>query len=192
MDYSNPQFAKGLKSADLEIFELLYKEYYVLLCIISERIVRNPEDAEEVVSDVFIKLWNNKDSIHTINSLKAYLIKAVQNMAINYLHRRDYKYITERIDQLPHELLTWDEDYPLGQLYEKEIGVILNREINSLPKGCREIFLLSRDEELSYKEIAQRLGITVNTVKSQMKVALSRLREILLDYLHIILIMMGL
>jgi RNA polymerase sigma-70 factor (ECF subfamily) len=192
MDYSNPQFTKGLKSADLEIFELLYKEYYVLLCIIAERIVRNPEDAEEVVSDVFIKLWNNKDSIHTINSLKAYLIKAVQNTAINYLHRHDYKHITERIDQLSLELLTWDDDYLLGQLYEKEIGIILNREINSLPKGCREIFLLSRDEELSYKEIAQRLGITVNTVKSQMKVALSRLREILQDYLHIILIMMGL
>lgn len=193
MEYPNQQPLKGLINADIETFEWLYKEYYGLLCLIAEHSIRNSEDAEEIVSDVFIKLWNNRNTIHTIHSIKAYLIKALQNTAINYIEKqKSIHSVTDSIDQFHYELLTWDKDYPLGQLYEKEIIGILNREINSLPKGCREIFILSRNEDMSYSDIALKLGISVNTVKSQMKIALSRLREILKDYLNILLLMIGL
>jgi RNA polymerase sigma-70 factor (ECF subfamily) len=86
-------------------------------------------------------------------------------------------------------LLAWDSDYPLGQLYEKDVLEILDQGINKLPDSCREIFLLSRNDDLKYADIAEKQGISVNTVKTQMKIALSRLRDNLKDYLVILLIL---
>lgn len=183
-----------LPSNEIKTFELLYKNYYVYLCCIAEQIVKNREDAEEVVADVFIKLWNKRDSADSIISIKAYLIRAVRNTALNYKEKKIFveKQATLNLELSDFEWLVWDADYPLGRLFQDEILQILKREIKLLPKGCREIFLLSRNKSLSYFDIAQKLGISVNTVKSQMKIALSRLREILKDYLTILLIFIGL
>lgn len=188
MDYSNEQLLKGLRKGDSRTFELLFKEYYVLLCTIAEHLVHNTEDAEEIVSDVFFKLWNNKKNITILSSVKGYLIKAVHNTAINFLQSKKNKDSIQNIRIAPdNELITWNRDYPLGQLYEKEIIEILNRGIQSLPKGCRDIFLLSRNDDLSYEDIAKKMNISVNTVKSQMKIALSRLRKILKTFLATII-----
>jgi RNA polymerase sigma-70 factor (ECF subfamily) len=75
----------------------------------------------------------------------------------------------------------------LGHLYEKEVLDILDQGIGKLPDGCREIFMLSRIEEMKYQDIANKLGISVNTVKTQMKIALSRLRETLKDFLPVLM-----
>jgi RNA polymerase sigma-70 factor, ECF subfamily len=188
MDYFNEQLLKGLKKGDYETFELLFKEYYVLLCTIAEHLVHNAEDAEEIVSDVFFKLWNNKENITILSSVKGYLIKAVHNTAINFLQSKKNKDSKLHISIVTdNELTTGYRDYPLGQLYEKEIIEILNKGIHSLPKGCRDIFLLSRNDDLSYEDIAKKMNISVNTVKSQMKIALSRLRKVLGIYLTTIL-----
>ena len=87
--------------------------------------------------------------------------------------------------------MAWDSDYPIGQLFEKEITEILEQGIDKLPTACRQVFLLSRDEDMKYSDIANKLGISINTVKAQMKNALARLRELLKDYLNIILILIG-
>ena len=193
MERSNRQLLKGLKNGDIRAFEMLHKEYYALLCYIAEHTIRNADDAEEIVSDVFVKLWNNRQTINITSSIKAYLIRAVRNTAINYIESRQFTgKLTDRIDMVAQELLVWDKDYPLGQLYRDEIIKILNRGIGDLPKGCREIFMLSRNSDLSYDDIAFKLGISTNTVKSQMKVALSRLRELLKEYLTIFLFLLGL
>jgi RNA polymerase sigma-70 factor (ECF subfamily) len=71
----------------------------------------------------------------------------------------------------------------LGCLYEKELASLIQEAVKSLPEQCRKIFLLSRDEELTYEEISQRLNISVNTIKTQIKIALAKLREWLKDYL---------
>jgi len=95
--------------------------------------------------------------------------------------------MTESLSKSDYELLAWGSDYPLGQLYENEIMNILNQGVSDLPDACREIFLLSRDKDMKYCEIADKLGISVNTVKTQMKIALARLRKILKDYMIILL-----
>lgn len=175
----------SVQTSDISAFEELYKQYYVYLCLVAVHIVRNSSDAEEIVSDVFVKLWNMGDKIGTIKSLKAYLIKAVQNTALNYLEKtRRSSGMTDSLDEQAYKVLAWDSDYPLGQLYEKELLEKLRRGIKDLPDSCREIFLLSRDKEMKYEEISEKLGISVNTVKSQMKIALSRLRDIVLKYMH--------
>jgi len=188
MEYSKQQLINGLKQGDLAAFEELYKQYYIYLCLIAEHIIRNPSDAEEIVSDVFVRLWNIRENIEITTSIKAYLVKAVHNTSLNYRERhRISNNLTDSLSNSDYELLAWDSDYPLGQLYEKEIMNILDHGINSLPDACREIFILSRNEGMTYCKIAGKLGVSVNTVKTQMKIALSRLRENLRDYLMIFL-----
>lgn len=192
MEYSNQQLINGIQQGDVAAFEELYKQYYIFLCLIAGHIVRNPSDAEEIVSDVFVKLWNIREKINITTSIKAYLVKAVHNTSINYLERLKLNNkLTDSLSNSDYELLAWDSDYPLGQLYEKEIMDILDHGISTLPDACRQIFLLSRNEDMKYSDIAGKLGISVNTVKTQMKIALKRLRETLKDYLMILLLFMG-
>ena len=166
MDYSNDQLINGIQNGDIGAFEELHKKYYCFLCLIAQHIVRNPSDAEEVVSDVFVKLWNIREKIEITASIKSYLVKAVRNTSLNYLKKNKLSYFfTEGLTSSDYEVLTWDSDYPLGQLYEKEIVNIIENGIKSLPDACREIFILSREKEMKYKEIADFLGISVNTVK---------------------------
>jgi len=169
----------------IAFFEELYKSYYVYLCLVSKQIVHNPDDAEEIVSDVFVRLWNMRGQIGNIRSVKGYLIKAVYNASLNFVeqnHQR--KEFTDPLHDSAYNVLAWDADYPLGQLFEKELLEIVIKGINDLPEACREIFLLSRDKEMKYDEISRKLGISVNTVKSQMKIALSRLRVIISKYMQ--------
>ena len=192
MEYSDQQLINGIKQGDIAVFEELYKRYYIFLCLIAGHIVRNPSDAEEIVSDVFVRLWNIREKVDITTSLKAYLVKAVRNTSINYLEQSKIRNkLTDSLSNSDYELLAWDSDYPLGQLYEKEIMNILDHGINTLPDACREIFILSRNEGLTYYKIAGKLGISVNTVKTQMKIALACLREMLKDYLMILLFFIG-
>ena len=175
---------EGIRQGDIGVFEEIYKKYYTFLCLIAEFIIRNPSDAEEIVSDVFVRIWNMRGKIQINTSLKAYLIKAVQNTPLNYLERTKLiNRSTERLSDANAYSLVWDSNYPLGQLYEKETIEIIENCVKSLPEGCREVFQLSRDKDYTYLEIACKLGISVNTVKTQMKIALSRLRESLEKYL---------
>jgi RNA polymerase sigma-70 factor (ECF subfamily) len=190
MNISNRQLIEDLQQGDLIAFEKLYEKYYSFLCLIAGHIVKNPNDAEEIVSDVFVKLWNLSEKPEITTSIKAYLIRAVRNTSLNYLERSKINNkLSDSISTSDLQLLAWDSDYPLGQLYEKDVLEILDQGINKLPDSCREIFLLSRNDDLKYADIAEKQGISVNTVKTQMKIALSRLRDNLKDYLVILLIL---
>src|SRR5450759_718998 len=192
MEDSYQQLINSIKQGDIAAFETLYKKYYIFLCLIAEHIVRNPSDAEEIVTDVFVKIWNIREKINITSSIKAYLVKAVHNTSINFLERNKISNkLTDRLNNSNYKILAWDSDYPLGQLYEKEIMNILEHGISALPDACQQIFMLSRNENMKYIEIADKLGISINTVKTQMKIALARLRETLNDYMLILLFLMG-
>lgn len=169
--------------ADIDTFERLYGKYYVYLCMIAMHIVRNRDDAEEIVSDVFVRLWSSADRLKEIRSVKAYLVKAVHNTSLNYIEHNRKFIQTESLNARDLNILAWDSDYPVGQLYEKELLDIIVKGVRELPDSCREIFLLSRDKNLKYNEISDRLGISVNTVKTQMKIALAGLREKVSKYM---------
>jgi RNA polymerase sigma-70 factor (ECF subfamily) len=191
MEHADQQLIIGLQNGNLAAFEELYKQYYIFLCLVAGHIVRDPSDAKEIVSDVFIKLWNIREKIEINTSVKGYLIKAVRNTSLNYLiQKRQNRDLTDRLDDPEYQLHAWSSDYPMGRLFEEDVRNILNQSIDSLPDACREIFQLSRYEELNYCEIAEKLGISVNTVKTQLKIALSRLRSALKDYLLIFIFMM--
>jgi len=192
LEYLDQHLINRIRKGEIAAFEELYSQYYIFLCLIAEHIVRNPSDAEEIVSDVFVKIWDLRGKIDINTSIKAYLVKAVHNTSLNYIDRLKLtRKLTDSISDSDYRLLAWDSDYPLGQLYEKEIMSILQKGISELPTACREIFLLSRNNNMKYTAIADKLGISVNTVKTQMKIALAYLRETLKDYLMILLLFIG-
>lgn len=177
----------GIRMGNLITFEQLFNDYYNYLCYVAIEFVKEKQAAEEIVSDVFFSLWEKRESIQINSSLSAYLIRAVKNRCINYdLHnkaeQRFRRNIAERLVQYSSTA-----EYPIGGLLTKELTVLIKRSIDSLPEQCRQVFLLSRDEELKYEEIAERLNISINTVKTQMKIALSKLRISLKDYLVFII-----
>lgn len=183
MEYSDQKLISAVQNGDLLAYEELYKRYYVYLCFVAEHITRSHADAEEIVSNVFVRLWNLREKSEIILSVKAYLIRAVHNASLNFIEQNEKRLkSTESLSSSDMKVLAWDSDYPLSRLYEKELQDILSNCINELPEACREIFLLSRDKDMKYTEISNKLGISVNTVKSQVKIALSRLRYAVKNY----------
>ncbi len=139
--------------------------------------------AEDLVSDVLAKIWENpeKTDIHT--SLKSYLYKSVHNSSVNYLQRQKHKFREldkETLEKI-NEMLTWEES-PSEKILNMELDEIIQGALDSLPPECRKIFIMSRQDGLSHKEIAEKLDLSANTVKVQIFRALSKIREILKKY----------
>ena len=159
----------------------MYDLYYNQLCMLAYQYVRENFLAESLVGDVIYHIWENRETWQKHTSLKAYLVQAVKNRCINYLEHIRVKRMQQQAER--HLDYISDFDYPLSRLIVLELEELLTKAIHSLPAECREVFRLSRMEELSYSEISDRLGISVNTVKYHIKNALSQLREQFKEYL---------
>lgn len=183
-------FISRLRQGDVTSFETLFKSHYRNLCIYAEEIIGEKEAAEEIVGDFFLKFWENHYSIEIQISYKSYLYTSIYNNCLSYLEhlkvlKKYHDYATYMINNkdLWHPV---SDNYPLANLISQEIVAEIEQAIQELPDHCREIFSLSRFEELSYVEIAQRLGISINTVRTQMSRALQKLRSSLKQYLPVI------
>jgi len=156
-------------------FESLFHTYYKTLCRFSFRIVQDKDKAEDVVQTCFINLWEKRDSTNIQSSFKSYLYRSVYNRSINE-YTRTKKNLKEDISVL-NDVSSSVSDDPQLMLQAKEVQEKIDLAIANMPDGCRTIFLLSREEQLSYKEIAETLQISVKTVENQMGKALRILRE---------------
>ena len=175
------------KTGDVRLFEETYHTYYSVLYNYAVSITKDQALAEDAVSEVFLKLWEGRDTIAIESSLKSYLFKSVYNQCLNALKhiRVQNRY---RDFFLHHPPLTDDgSDYPLSGVIENEINDILQRTIEQLPEQCRKIFVMSRIEGMKHEEIARELGISINTVRTQIHRALEKLRVELKDYLPLVL-----
>lgn len=181
----NKELLMRVRRGDLSAFESLFNDHYVMLSIIAKSFVKKNEVAEEIVGDLFLKIWERREFFLITTSLRAYLVKSVQNRCINYLRQHNHRTNSqeELTENINYEVFRWTDDYPLDKLLEQELSVEIEKAIDKLPDRCRQIFLLSRDKGLQYDQIAKNLNISVNTVKAQMKIALSKLREYLKEYL---------
>ncbi len=160
-------------------FEDLFHTYYKQLCRFSFRIVHDKDLAEDVVQTCLINFWQKRDSLSIQTSFKSYLFRSVYNRSINeYL--RTKKHTNEEISVL-NETSGSPVDDPLLLIEAQETQKKIDAGIAAMPDGCRTVFMLSREEQLSYKEIAEMLQISVKTVENQMGKALRILREHLLS-----------
>ncbi|MBN2482546.1 MAG: RNA polymerase sigma-70 factor [Bacteroidales bacterium] len=178
---------ESIRKGDYAAYEIVFKSYYSMLCKYATGIVNNPDTAEDIVTDVLVRIWEFPEKINIHTSLKGYLIRSVRNACINYLtrrHKRFQELNPETIEKLNSFLPVPNSDIPADQMIGNELEAKLDQIICELPSECGKIFLLSRRESLSHREIATRLNISENTVKVQIYRALSKIREALKYYLE--------
>jgi len=186
---SEQELVQALKQGDEKAFELIFNAYFEGLCLFSECITRNHEIAEEIVEDLFLQVWINCTINPIVTSIKGYLYQSTYNNSIRYFSRLKRNVV--RIDdpedmEQDMKMAGWvSPDYPVANLITRELEEKAREIIESLPDQCREIYRLSRDEELKYHEIAQRLQISESTVKTQMSRAFKRLRKELKEFLYL-------
>jgi RNA polymerase sigma-70 factor, ECF subfamily len=158
-------------TTDKDRFEQIYSDHYELLCRCAYKILGDHEACRDIVQEVFITIWNNRNKWNQIKSFKPYLLSSVYNRSIDSYHQQKK---TIQLQKTHYELPA-DRDHKDPEYIELELQV--SKAITQLPEKCRQIFLLKREEDLTYKEIAEQLGISVKTVENQMGIALKKIKE---------------
>jgi RNA polymerase sigma-70 factor (ECF subfamily) len=163
-------------------FENLFNRLYEGLCRSAFRIVQNEHTAEDIVQEVFCILWKRKEELQ-IDSYEGYLFRSVYNASLNTIKKRDYQAFKE-LEEEAYQYADISID-PEQQLQLSETQDKISKAVNNLPTACRTIFVLSRFENKSNKEIASELDLSIKTVENQMTKALRLLRQALLILLFI-------
>lgn len=159
--------------ADEQAYAQLYIACMPYLLKFANSIIKNHELAEEIVSDVFIKIWQNRAETGEIENFKLYLYVSTKNTALNYLSRHFRK---EIISLEEMSLNTIMSPYnPEELLITSEAVKKINYEINRLPARCKLIFKLIKEDKLKYNEIARLLNISLKTIDNQMAIALKKI-----------------
>ena len=175
MPAGDAELVRRIRAGDERALEVVFRAHYAGMASFVQRFVRSPDLAEELVQDVFLKLWTKREQLAEIETFRTYLFRAARNTALNYLRRA-------KLERRWREEQGTDDDPPTtfaadDETVEQEVAVAVQEAINKLPPRCREIFLLSRDGGLTYAEIARSLEISVKTVETQMGRALKSLRS---------------
>lgn len=177
---TDAELARRMRLGDEQALEVIFRTYYPGLVGFARRYVKMTEIAEELVQDLFLKMWSRRGSLGEIDSVKTYLFRAARNTALNHLRRRKLEH-----EWLEKEGTTITEERSLEgdeAVTESEVAAAVRAAVDRLPPRCREVFMLSRDGGLTYGEIAKSLGISIKTVETQMGRALRALRESLKVY----------
>ena len=172
--------APGSARAGAAAWESAFEACYVDLCEYVLRLVGSAEAAEDIVHDLFLQLWHTRGVRDQDRLSRPYLYAAARNRALKYLRHR--RVVAAWIERASHEEPPV-ADSPEDECLRRELGDAVERAIATLPGRCREIFLLRRRDQLGYREIAMRLGVSLGTVKSQMWRATVRLKERLAPHL---------
>jgi len=173
----------GLKNKDKTIFDFVFSYYYSGLCAYARKWVNDPDVAEDLVQDFFVRLWTNGSKIEITSSLKSYFFTSIKNRAVNHLRHDKIKenFGCHIIKESAEEYVNWEFSEP-------ELTELIEKGMQKLPPRCREIFILSRFEGKDNGKIAEMLGISKRTVELQISNALKILRSELEDYLPSVLL----
>ena len=187
MEWNDTLLIERLQKRDEAAFEQVFKKNFKNLHAYSFTMLKDEAAAEEMVQNVFYKLWERTENLTITGSVEAYLYRAVYNESLNYL--KHLKVRSEHQLYVSHRM-KGETESAVKKIQAKELESKIREALNDLPEQCRTIFQLSRFEELRYREIADQLNISVKTVENQMGKALRILRTKLVDYLAIILLFM--
>ncbi len=172
---------EAIRKDDHQAFDVLYQRYGRQLYLFMLNKVRKAEAAEELVNDVFLILWEKRDSIKISTNAAAYIFTIAKNLTLQYIRSSHNKQqFIEEIAAIEIPASAAADD----AIYYQELTSSLTAIINELPEKCREIFLLSRDKEKSSREIADELKLSDQTVKNQLSKALRVLRYKLNEATH--------
>lgn len=167
-----------LKEGDERAFKVLFQKYYAPMCHFARQFLKDSEMAEETVQDLFVRIWEKRDSLNIETSFKHYFFRSVRNQCLNQLqHQKIRNQYASAILESSYQEIDQEQYYLEVDLIER-----IEKSINALPTKRQEIFRLSRERGLKYKEIAEELNISVKTVEAQMGLALKYLRDELKDF----------
>ena len=175
----------AIRQGNERVYETIFRKHYQALCNYACGILKDMDDAEEVVQSIFLKFWEQRESIEINVSLKSYLYRAVHNTCLN---RLKHLKIQETYRQYVGDYLEETFDSATEIMDKNELENRISNALEKLPEQCRIIFKMSRFEELKYQEIADKLGLSIKTIENQIGKALRIMRMELSDYLPIVLI----
>ncbi len=174
-----------VRITDLKAYEELFRTHYGNLCSYANKYLEELEAAEEIVQDVFVKLWENRETLEITTNVQSYLFRAVRNSCLNLIKhiniREEYKVYNEQ--ELKNRQHFLDDEIHASELEEK-----IREAIELLPVERRRVFVMSRYDGLKYKEIAEKLDISGKTVENQMGKAIKFLKEKLSGYITVTVI----
>jgi RNA polymerase sigma-70 factor, ECF subfamily len=167
-----------IRQGDIKQFETLFRSSYVSLVKYARTLIKDQDTAEEIVQDLFFRLWQDKEKFKIESSLNGYLFRAVHNKCLHYnehlkvveRHAKEISFEAEESSENPSEILQY-----------KELQAKIARIIEKLPGRCGKIFCMNRFEGLKYSEIAQKLSVSVKTVEANMGRALKEFRKALTE-----------
>lgn len=179
-----------LKRGEEKAYRYLYDTHYTVLCCVAFEFLKDDFLAETIVGDVIFHLWEKRESLDIQQSVRAYLVRAVRNRCINYLRQEYMQKETpfSSVAELPESDAAPGvcDQYPMAILLQKELEQKISLSVESLPEECRAVFKMSRFDNMTYAEIAQKQNISVNTVKYHLKNALAKLSTDLAKYLTLL------
>jgi RNA polymerase sigma-19 factor, ECF subfamily len=178
-----------LAKKDEPAFEEVFKTHFKSLHAYACTIVKDEAEAEEIVQQVFFKLWERSENLSITGSVAAYLYRAVHNESLNYL-----KHLKVRSGYhlyVAHSMKN-QSDNASKKVVAAELEKKIRDAMNELPEQCRTIFQMSRFDEMKYREIADELDISVKTVENQMGKALKLMRAKLVDFLPVLILLFNL
>jgi RNA polymerase sigma-70 factor, ECF subfamily len=177
---NSTELIEKISRGDRGSFTNLYRQNYANLCEFAFWYTGNADAAKDIVHEVFLKIWENRDNWKPNIKIRPYLYKAVKNEALNYLkHQKVIRNWEDKSRHFDAVKVITPEEHCIGS----ELRVRINKALNQLPEKRRYIFLLNRDYGLSYREISEILDLSINTVETQIRRTLKKLNELLRDFL---------
>ena len=167
-------------------FEKFFKTYFKSLHAYAFVMLQDEIMAEEIVQQVFFKIWEKKEQFRVHTSVKAFLYRLVRNECLNYLKHQKHKATHQNYVLYANRNQVSNESAAM-RVELNELETRLRKALNELPEQCRAIFYMSRFDELKYREIALQLGLSIKTVEAQMGKALRVLRKKLVDFLPLLI-----
>ncbi len=187
MVFESPVNANSIKieqPQNEELFDVLYDLYYQKLYIFAYSYISSKEDAEEIIQDVFVKLWKNRNKLSSVSNITGYIYKVTRNSCLDFLRTKKNVLAIESNMLQQQNLLNLHalSDDPSSLIIEKELEAQIMMEISKLPEKCRTVFVKSRIEGLKHKEIAEDLEISTKTIENHISKALRLLKKRFKDF----------
>ena len=184
---NDSELIEEIKRGNRAAFDEFYKQYYFSIRSYA-RLLLDEDGAEDVVQDVFFKLWINREQLDTSLSVRGYLLRSVYNTSLNVIKKKNLQEnynntYRQKIEEIGMQhYFNPDHNDTLAGIYSKELRLELSKAIETLPPRCKEVFSLSFLYEFSGKEISEKLGISLSTVENHINNALKILRKKLLQH----------
>lgn len=176
-DSTDPQWLDALRAGDERALRAIFDRYYSVLLGDIYRIIPDEDTCQDLAQEVFVELWRKRGELDIHTSLRAYLRRAAVNRALNYL-KTSRRFVFDESEQLTRSADTSESDI-LNKQEQETLEAALHAAIDTLPEKCRVVFSLSRFEQMSHREIAEKLGISIKTIENQITKAMKTLRDIL-------------